>query len=83
VEDMCGELGSGGWWRRCKVAVVMTTMKLNFTEALGDSMKAFMYVHDITERDQANIVNIETLLFSLKRKGGTKQMKMNDFLKKK
>jgi hypothetical protein len=37
-----------------------------------------MYAHDITE-----IVNIESLLFKLKRKGATKQMKINDFLKKK
>jgi hypothetical protein len=45
-------------------------------------MRAFMYAH-ITKRDQANIVNIESLLFKLKRKGATKQMKINDFLKKK
>jgi hypothetical protein len=38
-----------------------------------------MYVQDITKRDQANIVNIERLLFSLKRKGATKQMSINDF----
>jgi hypothetical protein len=75
-------------WRRRKlvmvVAVVMMTMKPSFTEALCafESMRAFMYAHDITERDQANIVNIESLLFSLKWKGATKQMKINDFLKK-
>jgi hypothetical protein len=69
--------------RRCK-AVVVTTMKPGFTEALrtSDSMRAFMYAHDITERDQANIVHIESLLFNLKRKGATKQIKINDFLKK-
>jgi hypothetical protein len=57
----------------------------NFTEALCafKSMRAFMYAHDITERDQANIVNIESLLFNLKRKGATKQMKIHNFLKKK
>jgi hypothetical protein len=66
------------------VVVVVMTMKLSFTEALHafDSMKAFMYARNITERDQANIVNIERLLFNLKRKGATKQMKINDFLKK-
>jgi hypothetical protein len=37
----------------------------------------------ITKQDQANIVNIESLLFNLKWKGSTKQMKINDFLKKK
>jgi hypothetical protein len=45
-------------WRRCKVVVVMTTTtKLGFMEALHafESMRAFMYAHDITERDQANI----------------------------
>jgi hypothetical protein len=70
-------------WRRCKVVVVMM-MKPSFTEALHafQSKKAFMYAHDITKRDQANIVNIESLLFNLKWKGATKQMKINDFLKK-
>jgi hypothetical protein len=76
-------------WRRCKavvvVVVVMTTMKPSFTEALRafESMRAFMYAHDITERDQANIINIESLLFKVKKEGATKQMKTNDFLKKK
>jgi hypothetical protein len=71
-------------WRRCK-AVVVTTTKPGFTEALRafESMRAFMYAHDITERDQANIVNTESLLFKLKRKGSAKQLKINDFLKKK
>jgi 2-keto-4-pentenoate hydratase/2-oxohepta-3-ene-1,7-dioic acid hydratase in catechol pathway len=70
-------------WRRCK-AVVVTT-KPGFMEAFRafESMRAFMCAHDITERDQANIVNIESLLFKLKRKGATKQMTINDFLKKK
>jgi hypothetical protein len=72
-------------WRRCKVVVVPTTTKPGFTEALRafESMRAFMYAHDITKRDQASIVNIESLLFMLKRKGATKQMKINDFSKKK
>jgi hypothetical protein len=30
-----------------------------------------------------NIIDIESLLFNLKRKGATKQMKINDFRKKK
>jgi hypothetical protein len=70
--------------RRCKVMVVMM-MKPSFMEALHafESMRALMYAHDITERDQANIVNIECLLFNLKWKGSTKQMKINDLLKKK
>jgi hypothetical protein len=52
----------------------------SFTEALHvfESMRAFMYAHNITKRDQENYVNIERLLFSLKRKGATKQM-INDF----
>jgi hypothetical protein len=46
-------------------------------------MRVFMYAHDITERDQANIVNIDRLLlFRLKRKGATKQMIIHDFLRK-
>jgi hypothetical protein len=56
----------------------------SFTEALCafESMRAFIYAHDITKRDHANIVNIESLLFNLKMKGATKQIKINDFLKK-
>jgi hypothetical protein len=67
------------------VVVVVTTMKPSFMEALrvSESMRAFMYAHDITKRDQANNVNIESLLFNLKWKGATKQMKINVFLKKK
>jgi hypothetical protein len=46
----------------------------SFTEALHafESMRALMYAHNITERDQANIVDIESLLFSLKRRGAYK-----------
>jgi hypothetical protein len=54
-----------------------------FTQAFNtfESMRASIYAHDITKRDQETIVNIERLLFSLKRKGATKQM-INDFIKK-
>jgi hypothetical protein len=71
-------------WRRCK-AVVVTMTKPGFTEALCvfESMRVFLYAHDITERNQANSVNIESLVFKLKKKDTTKQMKINDFLKKK
>jgi hypothetical protein len=67
------------------VVVAIMTMKLSFTEALRafESMRALMYAHDITKRDQANIINIESLLFNLKWKGSTKQMKINYFIKKK
>jgi hypothetical protein len=88
---VCGKKCVVNWevevaWR-CKVVVVVVVviaMKLSFTEALHafESMRAFMYDH-ITKRNQANIINIESLLFNLKRKGATKQMKINDFLKKK
>jgi hypothetical protein len=65
--------------------VVVMTKKPSFMEALHafESMRASIYVHDITERDQGNIINIEGLLFNLKRKGATKQMKINYFLQKK
>jgi hypothetical protein len=80
MEEMCGVV----WWevevvwRRGKVMVM--TMKPSFMEALSafESMRAFMYAHYSTIRDQVNI-NIERLLFSLKRKGATKQMRINDF----
>jgi hypothetical protein len=88
VEETCGELGSGscaeevqgggGGGDEAKPEPVPS-----FTEALCvfESVRAFMYAHDITKRDQANIVNIESLLFKLKRKGATKQTKINGFLK--
>jgi hypothetical protein len=45
----------------------------SFTVALHafESMRAFMYTHDITERNQADVINVESLLFNLKRKGST------------
>jgi hypothetical protein len=57
----------------------------SFTEALYafESVRVFIYAHDITKWDQVNVVNIEMLLFSLKGKGATKQMRINDFFKKK
>jgi hypothetical protein len=61
------------------VIVVKMMMKPSFTEAF---CAAFIYAHDITKRDQANIVNIEMLVFSLKMKGATKQMRLNDFVRK-
>jgi hypothetical protein len=53
----------------------------SFMEALHafKSMRVFVYAHDVTKRDQANIVNI---LLSLKRNGATKQM-INDIFTKK
>jgi hypothetical protein len=53
---------------RCKVAMMMMTMKPSFTEALCAfvPMRAFLYAQDITKRDQANIVNIDIYLFHLK-----------------
>jgi hypothetical protein len=46
-----------------------------------ESMRGFVYAH-ITKRDQVNIVNIERLLLSLKRKGATKEMRINYFFKR-
>jgi hypothetical protein len=77
VEEMCCELGSGS----CVEKVcggggggggdeAEPEPVLSFMEALRafESMRAFMYAHNIFERDQANIVNIEGLLFNLKGK---------------
>ena len=47
-----------------------------------ETIKVFMYAH-ITKTVQANIISNESLLSSLKRKGATKQIKINNFLKKK
>jgi hypothetical protein len=90
VEEMCGELGSGSCMEEVQGGggddynEAQPEPVPSFTEALRafESMRAFMYAHDTTKRDQANIVDIESLLFNLKRKGVTKQMKINDFLKK-
>jgi hypothetical protein len=56
----------------------------SFVEALRafETMRAFMYAHDITERDQANIINIERLLLRLKGKDTAKQRRVNDLFKK-
>jgi hypothetical protein len=88
VEEMCGALGSGSCLEEVQGGgddEAEPEPVLSFTEALNgfESMRAFMYAHDITERDQADFVNIESLLFNLKGKGATKQTKINDFLKKK
>jgi hypothetical protein len=94
VEEMCGELGSGSCTEEVQGGggggggndddEAEPEPVPSFMETLRafESMTVFMYAH-ITKRDQANIVNIESLLFNLKRKGATKQMKINDFLKKK
>jgi hypothetical protein len=92
VEEMCAELGSGSCVKEVQGGggggdgdEAEPEPVPSSTEALCafESMRVFMYAHNITERDQANIVNIENLLFKLKRKGVTKQMKINDVLKKK
>jgi hypothetical protein len=79
-EEMCGALGSGSCVE--EVQGGGGDDEVSFMEALCafESMRAFMYAHDITKRDQANIVNIESLLFNLKRKGATEQTKINYFL---
>jgi hypothetical protein len=89
VEEMCGAVGSGSCVEEGQGDgggddEAESEPVPSFTEALRafESVRAFIYAHDITERDQANTVNIERLLFSLKRKGATKQMKINDFFKK-
>jgi hypothetical protein len=94
VEEMCGELGSGSCVEEVQGGggggggddnKAEPEPVSSFMEALHafESMTAFMYAQDFTERDQAKIVNIESLLFKLKRKGATKQIKINDFFKKK
>jgi hypothetical protein len=74
---MCGVLGSGSCVEEVQGCgggddEAEPEPVPSFTEALRgfESMRAFMYAH-ITERDQANIVNTESLLFKLKRKGAT------------
>jgi hypothetical protein len=87
MEEMCGVVGSGSCVEEGQGDGGVDNREAeskpvpSFLEALHafESMRAFMYVHDITKRDQVNIVNIERLLFSLKRKGATKQMSINGF----
>jgi hypothetical protein len=61
--------------------VVVVIMKPEALRAF-ESMSVFMYAHEIAKRDQANIVNTESLLFNLTWKNATKQIKINDFLTK-
>jgi hypothetical protein len=89
VEEMCGDLGSGSSMEEGQGGGDVDEAKPkpvpSFMEALNvfETMRVFIYAHDITEIDQANIVSIQILLFSLKSKGATKQIQINDFLKKK
>jgi hypothetical protein len=77
VEEMCGAVGSGSCVEEGQGDgggdddEVKSEPVRSFTEAprAFESVRAFIYAHNITERDQANIVKIERLLFSLKRKG--------------
>jgi hypothetical protein len=83
VEAMCGELGSGSSVQEVQGGSGDDDKPKpvpSFTESLNalETMRAFVYAHDITEIDQANILSTESLLFSLKREGATKQMKIND-----
>jgi hypothetical protein len=84
IEEMGGVVGSGS----CVDdddggGGVQTIAEFYRSTSCVESIRAFMYAHDITKRDQVNIVNIERLLFSLKRKGATEQMMINDFIKNK
>jgi hypothetical protein len=71
IEEMYGVVGSGS----CVVEgqgdggdddEVKFEPVPSFIETLRayESMRVFVYAHNITEKDQANIVNIESLLFS-------------------
>jgi hypothetical protein len=79
MEEMCGVVGSGSCVEEGQGDGDDDEAKSepvpSFMEALhaSESMRAFTYAH-ITKRDQVNIVNIKRLLFSLKRKGASKQM---------
>jgi hypothetical protein len=53
-------------------------------EQVPSFMEALMYAHNITKRDQANIIITKRLsLFSLKMTDATKLMGINDALKNK
>lgn len=45
-----------------------------------ETVRTFIYAHEITEKDQKNVVNLENLLFNLKNERIT-QHKITDFLK--
>jgi hypothetical protein len=55
----------------------------SFTKALNAFETMRVYAHDVNKIYQANIDRIESLLFSMKRKGATTQMKISEVLKKK
>jgi hypothetical protein len=75
VEEMCGEFGSGSYMEEVQGGgggdddEAEPESVPSFTEALCalESMRAFMYAHDITERDQTNITIIESLKFEKER----------------
>jgi hypothetical protein len=82
MEEMCGAVRSGSCMKEGQGDggdEAKSTPVQRFTEALHafESMTVFMYGHNITKIEQANIVNTERLLFSLKMKGATKQIRIN------
>jgi hypothetical protein len=66
MEEMCGVVGSGSCMEEGQGDgggdddEVESKPVLSFMEGLleFESLRAFMYAHDITKRDQVNIVNI-------------------------
>jgi hypothetical protein len=72
MAEMCGVVGSGSCVEEGQGDggddddEAASEPAPSFTEALCafESIRAFMYAHDITKRDRASIVNIERLLFS-------------------
>ncbi|KAJ4426949.1 hypothetical protein ANN_26748 [Periplaneta americana] len=76
VEEMCEEVASGCSMEEGQVDSddndeVDPKPVPSFQEALSafEIMRVFIYAHEIADRDQVNIINIEKLLFSLKSKG--------------
>jgi hypothetical protein len=91
LEDMCDVVGSGNCMEEGQSDgddddnEAESEQVLSFMEALCAyvTMRAFMYAHDIIRRDQESIIINERSLSSLKRKGATKQLGINDLFKKK
>jgi hypothetical protein len=82
MEEMCGVVGSGSCMEEGQGDGGGDDDEAEFHGSTSCvSVNAFMYAH-VTKIDQVNIVNTERLLFSLKWKGATKQMRINVFFLK-
>jgi hypothetical protein len=80
LEEMCGVAESGSCVLEGQSFAGENDDEAEFYGRLRtlETPRASICAHDITERDQAKIINIKKLLLNFEIKGATKQMRIND-----